>query len=183
MVSFVCHVTLSKVQWFTSDREKKYEFSVFVIVRHHFGILRFLSSSLLEGTAATKMAATRFCRFIVPSTSVKVTTKVFGKTGIFNLARQIYVRFHLWLIVYTCFHFLCTFFIKQMPWLNRSQNDVTPLQVPGIWKRSFSTEVSYLAEPTWNKLLILLYQPGQLLWTLCCSQTACMLTIQPHVIF
>lgn len=105
MVSFVFHVTLSKVHWFTSDREKKYGFSVFVIVRHHFGILRFLSSSLLEGTAATKMAATRFCRFIVPSTSVKVTTKVFGKTGIFNLARQIYVRFHLWLIVFLFFIF------------------------------------------------------------------------------
>lgn len=183
MVSFVFHVTLSKVQWYTSDREKKYEFSVFVIVRHYIGILRFLSSSLPEATAATKMAATRFCRFRVPSASVRVTTKVFGKTGIFNLARQIYVRFHLWLIVYTCFSFSVYFFIKQIPWLNRSQNDVTPLQVPGTWKRSYSTEVSYLAEPIWNKLLILLYQPGQLLWTLCCSQTACMLTIKPRVIF
>ncbi|CAH3193566.1 unnamed protein product, partial [Porites evermanni] len=46
---------------------------------------------LPEATASTKMAATRFCRFRVPSASVKVTTKVFGKTGIFNLARQIYV--------------------------------------------------------------------------------------------
>lgn len=149
MVSFVFHVTLSKVQWFTSDREKKYEFSVFVIVRHHFGILRFLSSSLLEGTAATKMAATRFCRFIVPSTSVKVTTEVFGKTGIFNLARQIYVRFHLWVIVYTCFSF-SVYFLYQT---NALVEPFSKWCDPVAGSRYMETFILYRGElPRWTNL-------------------------------